>query len=196
MGQGTKTYLSRLKDLFKTSHAILGRDGAPGIIYEVGTVPPAKTWAQICLNQPVRKPGDLKIPFKVVLLPGLPPALQQEEIYTEIPAGLFHRRLMETHFPSDRFIRHFCFMLPRRHELWEGLLSDSCCICPQQELIFSQAWSKRLPQSYLKAFHRSHSRPGGWDLTGQALPALEMLKLRLPAQGLPQPYISITIAPL
>lgn len=145
LGQGTKTYLNQLKDLFKTSHAILGSGAAPGIIYEVGTVPPAKTWAQICLNQPVRKTGDLQIPFYMVLLPGLPPALQQEEIYTEIPAGLFHRRLMETHFPSDRFIRHFCFMLPRRHELWEGLLSDSCCICPQQELIFSRAWSKRLP---------------------------------------------------
>ena len=56
--QGTKTYLTQLKDIFKTSHTILGNAAAPGIIYEVGTVPSAqspvpsaKTWAPICLNQ-------------------------------------------------------------------------------------------------------------------------------------------------
>lgn len=44
--QGTKTYLSQLKDIFKTSHAILGNAAALGIIYEAGTVPSPQ-----CLQQ-------------------------------------------------------------------------------------------------------------------------------------------------
>lgn len=47
--------------------------------------------------------------------------MQEEEIYMEISAGLFNRRQMQTHFLSDRFIQHFSFMLPRRHDLSEGL---------------------------------------------------------------------------
>lgn len=97
-----------------------------------------------------------------------PTSLQQEEIYTEIPAGVFHKGLIKSHFPSDRFIQHFWFMLPRRHDLWEGLLSDLCCIFTQQELISSPAWSEMLLCPYFKAFHRSHSWPGRWDSTGTA----------------------------
>lgn len=48
---GHQAILSHHKDIFKTSYATLGNAAAPGILYEVGPVPLAKVWAQICLNQ-------------------------------------------------------------------------------------------------------------------------------------------------
>lgn len=126
----------------------------------------------------VMKLGGLKIPFKVL-------GSFNWGYHHWCRRKRFTQRFLQASLTEDRrklvfsvtdLSSTFLLCCPEDMAYLKGwLLSDSCWICQQQQLLFNPAWSRRLRWSYVKGFYRSQSwscyqgTPGRWGTTEQAL---------------------------